>query len=385
MKLQQDLVEEDLQLMETVIESNKAEDGSTKLSKYCIEIARYNNEKLLPPFWGGFRSPLAQIKAHPKRFGYRYNDVNKTDCRIWVRNLSDNEDVISKHFDLGDAEINVPKEYAEKFNANNFIRYFSEDLYREWKEKAKLSDGMDNYEICKNIIYNRYLRGLNENKVIRIGNAIAFNTGETGPGGYDPYYLVFGEKSGKMNLNIYNRYEKSGRYLISLLNNKELSRVEFNIEAFDYTRPLEVEYGHIIEDHPEKHPEEFMAILKSRFRNDRLKDLTNREIVSEYKKAFIIQTMGAVEYMRKQLQHHSVTPVPFWYMKRDIPGWLVPLDFGLGESPNLALVVHPEELNGKPVYWGKTVISLKEAFVDARLLGKVTAEWLQYEKVFKVS
>jgi hypothetical protein len=65
--------------------------------------------------------------------------------------------------------------------------------------------------------------------------------------------------------------------------------------------------------------------------------------------------------------------VPQWYAEQNNMGLLMPLDFGSGQAES-ALVLEPMS---DRAYRGSTVLTIDQAYSNARLIAKPENEWLK--------
>lgn len=101
-----------------------------------------------------------------------------------------------------------------------------------------------------------------------------------------------------------------------------------------------------------------------------------------YLKAQIIADLNtAVQLVKKRCDWAYNTAIPIFYALDNKLSLVLPLsfsvDFNKKKQDMLALVV-TKEINsaGKPIYKGKTVLTLEQAYLDARLICKPNSDWL---------
>ncbi len=100
------------------------------------------------------------------------------------------------------------------------------------------------------------------------------------------------------------------------------------------------------------------------------------ELISENYKLFNrIQNRikDAIELARKQVRWNYKTAIPSYFPKRNTMSLMLPLCLTDEEHPDVALVV---ELTPSGNYQGQTILTMHQAYIDARLLCRPNSEWL---------
>ncbi len=100
------------------------------------------------------------------------------------------------------------------------------------------------------------------------------------------------------------------------------------------------------------------------------------ELISENYKLFNrIQNRikDAIELAKKQVRWNYKTAIPSYFPKRNTMSLMLPLCLTDEEHPDVALVV---ELTPSGNYQGQTILTMWQAYIDARLLCRPNSEWL---------
>lgn len=160
---------------------------------------------------------------------------------------------------------------------------------------------------------------------------------------------------------------------------------------FDLSRQLLTDFDHIIIDNISRLPvqflyDQFTDCPEARRITEELRtadyrrkhDLYDqlRTTVSENDRLFIrIQNRikDSIELARKRVSRNYKTAIPSYYPKRNTMSLMLPLCLVNEEVPDVALVV---EQTASGNYQGQTILTLSQAYVDARLLCQLNSEWL---------
>lgn len=265
-----------------------------------------------------------------------------------------------------------------------------------------------NYQILIQYIKYTFSRLMREKKVCISANNefAAFNTG-LADDHYDDIYACFVPNDplsgtqwkfagfctaasgglGKQLVNCFNPLPQPPSYFNR---NEDL--------FFDSTKQLHTDFEHIIIDNINRFPLQFLS--------DQFFDTPNassivenlracgtdhakrsalyaelRGIVIENNRLFIrIQNRlkDSIELAKKRVRWNYKTAVPSYFPKRDSMSLMLPLSLLDESKPDVALVV---ELTRSGCYQGQTILTLPQAYIDARLLCRLTGDWLVPEKI----
>ena len=121
-----------------------------------------------------------------------------------------------------------------------------------------------------------------------------------------------------------------------------------------------------------------MAELRTTADNFRKRELYEqlRQILTDNSRLFLrIQNRikDSIELARKRVRRNYKTAIPSYYPKRNSMSFMLPLCLTDEETPDIALVV---EQTPSGNYQGQTVLTLGQAYIDARLLCQLNSEWL---------
>lgn len=167
---------------------------------------------------------------------------------------------------------------------------------------------------------------------------------------------------------------------------------------FNSDKQLHTDFEHIIIDNIKRLPIQFLydqffdnsdaraIVERIRASRDRFirADLYEklRSIIIDNNRLFIrIQNRlkDAIELAQKRVRWNYKTAVPSYFPKRNTMSLMLPLALVDESKPDVALVV---ELTRSGSYQGQTILTLPQAYIDARLICRLTDDWLVPSKIF---
>lgn len=166
---------------------------------------------------------------------------------------------------------------------------------------------------------------------------------------------------------------------------------------FDLNKQLHPDFDHIIIDNISRLPcrflfEQFYDNSEGRTlltELSRTKDRLERyeiyeklkKLVRDNSRLFVrIQNRikESIELARKRVRWNYKTAIPSYFPKRDTMSLMLPLCLDDGEKPDVALVV---ELTQSGNYQGQTILTIPQAYIDARLLCRLSSDWLNPSQI----
>lgn len=341
-----------------------ARDGKARLVILASYLLTLDENGFACGDWCGYGKLRPMIEAYPEFFEIYGSESTDMSVRI-----------------VGNQGHGVSHDTKKTIDMNfdHFVyKYITPDLAEEIRCEYNLTDGMEDYCVFCNFLRYTYYKAEKEGKSLEHGNIRMFHTGWF-HNNTDAVFMVWGyDANGKAHLYFTRRSCKDGRDLIRLFGNREPQLADFPVLQFDTNLHIEPEYGHIIDEHADRIPEEIIDMLRHNpdlQGND--ENLSNQEIVHQGRNFLRRLLDGCIMDTRKRLANRSDEAVLFWNKRTDKMCWLIPMRLGITEKVNLTLVVEPSVLNGESTYRAHTILPLKEAFKCARLLGPVRAEWLK--------
>lgn len=91
------------------------------------------------------------------------------------------------------------------------------------------------------------------------------------------------------------------------------------------------------------------------------------------KRRLINRLDDAIELAQKRVEWNFKTAVPAFYPTKNTMSLLLPLDLTENDRPDVALVV---ELMESGAYIGQTILTMKMAYNNARLISRPDSDWL---------
>lgn len=256
------------------------------------------------------------------------------------------------------------------------------------------------HSILHNYLVYTFYRLQSEGKVLenRERGIAAFNTGLVNKT-YEPIFACFSPREGSPAWR-FEAFCKQGsghwgKRLVAAFNPLP-ARAQYFQEKddllYDSDRKLILDRDHILLDNIDRLPSEFLE-EELRDNNDALNLLEQvkqvsdseklvelygdlREIVekdSKLERRLINRLQDAVDLAEKRAEWNFRTAVPSFYPSRDSMSLLLPLDLTDNARPDIALVV---ELQDSGVYLGQTILSMRMAYNNARLICRPDSDWL---------
>ena len=166
---------------------------------------------------------------------------------------------------------------------------------------------------------------------------------------------------------------------------------------YDLDKQLHPDFDHIIIDNISRLPRQFLfdqfydtpearellsSLSQVRDRDGR-REIYERlkDIVSDNSRLFIrIQNRikESIELARKRVRWNYKTAIPSYFPKRDTMSLMLPLCLYDGEKPDVALVVERTQSGN---YQGQTILTIPQAYIDARLMCRLSSDWLNPSQI----
>lgn len=256
------------------------------------------------------------------------------------------------------------------------------------------------YSILRSYLMYTFYRLQSENKVLEdIDQGIAaFNTGLVDPT-YEAIYACFSPSSSgcpwRFEAFCKAGSKQWGKKLVASFDPLPQRASYFEKKEdllFDGNRTLQRDVDHILLDNIDRLPEAFLA-EELRGSSDALEALSRavsadddaskkaaydelREAVEDnakVKRRLINRLDDAIELAQKRVEWNFKTAVPAFYPTKNTMSLLLPLDLTENDRPDVALVV---ELMESGAYIGQTILTMKMAYNNARLISRPDSDWL---------
>lgn len=261
-------------------------------------------------------------------------------------------------------------------------------------------DGGRDRSILKSYLSYTFYRLQQEGKVLEDAEhgMAAFNTGLV-TNTYEPIYACFSPTHAERAWRFSGFCRAGSRGL-----GKELVRTFHPLPQkaryferkedllFDASRDPQLDYDHILIDNIDRLPQELLeeelrsspeateALEEARRayaetgRNDAFDALRDiMEADSRLERRLIRRLDDAVDVARKRADWNYRTAVPCFFPSRSCMSLLLPLDFNEDGTPDVALVL---ELTESGTYLGQTILTMRMAYNNARLVCRPDSDWL---------
>ena len=281
--------------------------------------------------------------------------------------------------------------------------YLSDIAHLASPEKWSFGSKINDFEILENYIAYTFCKVQNEDKLmISVDQTFAsFNTGLVDIHN-DYIYMCFRKFPDEDEF----RWKYSGVCTTSIGFCQKLLIINFSPLPqpatyitklsdlyFDLTKPVFINTDHILRDRLHRLPTDFIAssigsnkevseIIKRIERNcddnnfdsfEKLKTLvTDSDDMYESLKTSFEQVVA--KSVKKLIGNYHLA-VPGFYPSCNTTNLLIPFDFGCDSTNKTALVI---QMTASGNYFVYTILSNKQAYVDARLISKIENNWLSF-------
>lgn len=309
---------------------------------------------------------------------------------------------------IGSANLNNPARSLEQFaflgNWEEFLKDLADlALPEDWDFCGSNSE--NRYILKKYIQYTFYRLQLEEKIAIsRDHRLAAFNTGLVDQN-FDDIYACFVPNNAGSSPWLFKEFAIAGhrgigKQLVHQFNPLPQSAVYFTKKEdllFDLDKKLHCDYDHILIENIERFT---LSFLEGQFYDrpsalsitkelksatdpatrshlyERLEDLLESDNVlyNRLKNRLDDATILA----RKQVRWNFKTAIPSYYPSRNTMNLMLPLHLTSPDTVDNVLVV---ELTSSGNYQGQTILTLEQAYIDARLVASPQANWLSTSSI----
>ena len=256
------------------------------------------------------------------------------------------------------------------------------------------------YPILSNYLKYTFVRLTHEHKIMELEDYAAFNTGLV-DSLYDPIFALF-EKNKNVGKQqwIFKYFCVAGQdwagKTLSKFFHPLPEKAKYFQSAEDYIydgqEKPQMDWEHIILDHVERWPIEFLVANKpSDFifkdtceMDERVKDEYYQNLAKAIKKdektyrGIKMKIENALEIAIKRANWNYKTAIPMYYPKGDNTSLLLPLSLSDEKTIDVALVIQKMESGN---YIGHTIYPLEWAYSNARLITRPDSDWLITELI----
>lgn len=235
-------------------------------------------------------------------------------------------------------------------------------------------------ELTNRILKKGLIRLGAEGKILCDGDYILWNTGISSHSGCK--IIGYGKIDSSETLQIIKFAESQSRIMTEWL-----ERFEDMPEAMDFTDadepfnpdyPVYLNLQNILVDHYYRFPKEYQELLGIVCGKDTLQENVPR--IEEYVKFSTMVLEGSILKTLRQIKEMPTIPVRFWNVSTDTMDWFIPVDLGVKSQSIVVLAITPMEDGDQRYYQGYTILDLKTAYSNARLVQPIISNWLRWEE-----
>lgn len=355
-----------------------SEYGECHLVTLAQRLVRTGTPGFTPGYWCGYGKTRAMIGAYPQFFRLGLKGDDATIPCVRLTSASADGDRLNDYT------------FDNTFDIESFLMArLTPALCRELAATLDLSGSLRIPEVLRQYLLYTFRRLEREKKIVHKADAYVWHSGLFRRE-IDAciFYIAKNDATGEYRFNWAMRNAANGREIVTRIGNVELQKASFQYEAFDPKREIIVENGHIVQERHYRFPSEIIRFVRDTLPPVESLSLSDAEVVERHEGFFFRLVAGAIEEAKSRIGCGSISPVPYWNMRTDKICWLIPLRLGLDDEEHVALVLEPITIHRLPdddgfqAYRAHTILSLRHAFFDARLLGEVTARWLDRALIF---
>lgn len=261
----------------------------------------------------------------------------------------------------------------------------------------------DQFVILKIYLQYTYYRVVSQNKISsdKTGNYASFNTGLVNDEYDDIYCLLKNEKDGYHFIGFSTAGSESiGKMIVELfspLPKKASYLSDPSMIYFDSESELHIDYLHILEDNLSRFPISFLKTIFSPFKeldqllqriirekNNYMKENLFRVLENALRKNAIASNLlkscfdGAVKKAWKIASDDFHYAIPSFFTTRNTLSLMLPLKFSENDDPEMVLLI---EKFPSGSYQGQTILTLKQCYVNARLIAPTDYTFLDARKI----
>lgn len=387
------------------------------LEAYLREAGTYSDlamlrEEIIEDYEKSKQQSSLRILRNKIIFPCRYNKPDGSSIELTIKpSLYGDSTWFLYYVNLG-TTASIPTEPGKLFERFAFFgswtKLLTDLMDKALDERWCFHDSAEGeYPILVQYIKYTFSRLVQENKICISANQqfAAFNTGLVDDH-YDDIYACFVPNTYSPDTPWrYNGFctATSGglsKVLISNINPLPAPPSYFSHKEdlfFDTEKPLCIDFEHIIVDNIRRLPIAFLReqlfdypealkcissieACKDASARDDLYDSLGTTISDDSKlfRRFQNRIKDAIEFACKRVRWNYRTAIPLYFPRGNRMSLMLPLALVDEDRADIALVV---ELLPSGCYQGQTILTLSQAYINARLVCKLTADWLNPEDI----
>lgn len=298
-------------------------------------------------------------------------------------------------------QVSPTQKFISLVNADYEVEEMPQDIHSgadsvasvEIEEVSQLSEIQFNYirpyvadielsssrELLAHLISYGFARLKMEGKLLRNGNFVMWNTGITSHSGCKIIGYGKIDNSGTVWISKFAESHSTAvsKWISRFGASPEAPSFPDSLERFNPEYPIRLNLQHILISRFWRFPKEYKDMLGIECECD--EDCrTQSEEISRYVKFNSTFLDGSISKTLRQIKEVPDLPVRYWNIRTNSMDWLIPVDLGVRKQSLVALVLTLKEEDVARFYQAHTILNLKEAYSDARLIGPVLSNWLKW-------
>lgn len=277
-------------------------------------------------------------------------------------------------------ESSATKELHKAGNVNYKTPEISEVQFEYLKPLIRrYQDLSESHELCKSVISNEFRKLSLENKVLKAGPYVLWNTGL--------------QTCSHSNILGYGKTDGMGNVWVIKFCDEHSSCADKLHERFGQ-RPLAAEYGeptdtvfnpeleirlnayHILVERYYRFPNELKELTGIHCDKNNWKE--HRVAIEKYMNFIQLHLIGAIEQSKRFIRQRRDMPVKSWDFQHNSMCWLMPIDMGV-ETPKYMALLLEYCVEGEAEYYkAHTVYDSNMAYKCARQVEPVSSDWLKW-------
>jgi hypothetical protein len=266
----------------------------------------------------------------------------------------------------------------------------------------------DNYIILKIYLQYTYFRLENQNKIAydKQSNFACFNTGLKTDDYEDIYAVLLKNKNKKIEQKyLFQGFavpgsQGLGKIIVEHFNPLPTPATYLNSKDdcfYDTKCELHIDSYHIIIDNLDRFPLDFLSTMVAPFptekkiltsiaacKNDYQRDKLYQKLRHHVEKNLILYTLLktslelTIEKAKRMIAYDYRMALPSYFPTRNVISMMLPLEFVTGKGIHAVLLV---EKTASGNYQGQTILTAKQSYVNARLIGPLNNTYLDPSKI----
>lgn len=345
------------------VKENRNADGWTPEAKAALYANRNGYDKEAYGKLGRQFDSNPNIRVYPVSNTERFLTLVNADYQVSER-----------------PETSATKELHEAGNMNYKAPEISEVQFKYLKPLIRRYQDLSNsHELCKSVISNEFRKLSIENKVLKAGQYVLWNTGlQTGS---HSNIWGYGKTDGMGNVWVIKfcdehsscadkLHERFGQRPVAA-EYEESTDLVFNPEL-----EIRINAYHILVERYYRYPNELKNLIGIDCDGNVWKE--HRSAIERYMNFIQTHIAGAIEQSKRFIRQQRDMPVKSWDFQHNTMCWLMPIDMGV-ETPQYMALLLEYCVEGEVEYYkAHTIYDNNMAYKCARQVGPILSNWLTW-------